>query len=165
MGVSEILNLLLGGGLVATLAGLLSLRATLREAVAKAEAAQASAETVKITNTESATRILVSNIVEPLKTELHATREELSSYKKEMARLLSAQKRELARLRKAIEGANSCDYRDWCPVLERMRDEKTDDTAGDGEVVIGQYVPDGDAGATPAAGDGPGITGDVGGSR
>lgn len=131
MSWSVVLDLLLGGGLIAALVNIFTLRSTLREAHAKADRAHADADAVKITNTETATRILVENIVEPLKKELHATREELATYKKEMSRLLNAQKRELARLRKAIDGANSCDYRDGCPVIDQLRDEKADDKDGD----------------------------------
>ncbi len=96
MTYSEILNILLGGGLLATLLGVITLKAAVRKAnaeavKAQAEAAQAQAEakkaeadaeTVRITNTENATRILVENIVRPLKDELNATREELQATKK-----------------------------------------------------------------------------------
>ena len=113
MELNEILNILLGGGLVAALVALATLRATVREANAKAERALADAETVKITNTESATKVLIENIVEPLKNELNETRKELH-----------AVKREIARFRKAVDSANSCRYHDGCPVLERMREQE-----------------------------------------
>lgn len=139
MNVPDILDLLLGGGLIAALVSVFTLRSTLREARAKADEAHASAETVQITNTEAATRVLVHNIVEPLTQELNKTRDELNEYKHTMSRLLNAQKREMARLRKAIDGANSCDYRDSCPVIDRLRDEKADgkdcDINGDDNVV------------------------------
>lgn len=112
MGVSEILNLLLGGGLMGAIVGIVSIRSALKKARADAERALAESDTVKITNTEQATRILIENIVEPLKEELNETRKEIS-----------ATKREMARLRKAIDGANSCRYSADCPVLERMRFE------------------------------------------
>ena len=124
MELNEILNLLLGGGLVAALVALATLRATVRVANAKAERALADAETVKITNTESATKVLIDNIVEPLKKELNETRRELGSVK-----------REIARFRKAVDTANSCRYHDDCPVLERMREqpkERVDKRSGDG---------------------------------
>ena len=111
MNWSEILNLIFGTGLLATIIGLLSIRSKLRQAVAEADKAMADADTVKITNTEQATRILIQNIVEPLKRELNETRKELN-----------ALKREVARFRKAVDSANSCRYSDDCPVLERMRD-------------------------------------------
>ena len=107
---SEILNVILGGGLAATLIGLLTLRSTMRKAKAEAEKAHAEANSVHITNTEQATSILVKNIVEPLREELDATRRDLTSTKREMARL-----------RKAIDDANSCRYSDNCPVLRRMQ--------------------------------------------
>lgn len=110
MELSEILNLILGGGLAATLIALITVKATLRKANAEAEKARAEADTVKITNTEQATRILMQSIVEPLKEELNETRKDLN-----------ATKREMARLRKAIDDANNCKFSDDCPVLRRMR--------------------------------------------
>lgn len=91
---------------MATVIGIVTLRATVRKANAEAEKAKADAETVRIDNAEHATRILVDNIVEPLKDELNATRKDLQ-----------ATKREMARLRKAIDTANSCKHHDDCPVL------------------------------------------------
>lgn len=129
MELSEILNFVLGGSLLATVVGIVTLRATVRKANAEAEKAKADAETVRIDNAEHATRILVDNIVEPLKDELNATRKDLQ-----------ATKREMARLRKAIDTANSCKHHDDCPVLRGVR-EHPKDSAGD--------VPNGN-------GDGPG---------
>ena len=112
MNVSEILNLLLGGGLAATVAALFTLRSTVRRAKAVSMKAEADAETVRMDNTEHATRILMENIVKPLKEELNETR-----------RCLEASKREMARLRKAIDAANSCRHRDDCTVLAGLRDK------------------------------------------
>ncbi|QFQ11569.1 hypothetical protein C7Y71_008590 [Pseudoprevotella muciniphila] len=109
--LSQILNWLLGGSLVGALISIVTIRSALKKARAEAERAIAESDTVKITNTEQATRILIQNIVEPLKQELNETRKELSSLK-----------REVARFRKAVDSANSCRYSDDCPVLERMRD-------------------------------------------
>ena len=117
MTFSEILNILLGGGLLALVAGIVTLRATVRKANAEAEKARADAETVLITNTENATRVLVENIVKPLKDELNATREDLQANKREMA----STKREMARLRKAVEAASACPHSDCCPVLYKLR--------------------------------------------
>lgn len=131
MTFSEILNILLGGGLAATLLGVITLKAAVRKAnaeaaqaqaeakkaEAEAEKARADAETVRITNTENATRILMENIVKPLKDELKATREDLQANKREMA----STKREMARLRKAVEAASACPHSDGCPVLYRLR--------------------------------------------
>lgn len=122
MSFSEILNILLGGGLVALVVAVATMRATVRKANADAEKARADAETVHITNTENATRILVENIVKPLKDELHATREDLQATKREMA----STKREMARLRKAVEAASGCPHSDGCPVLARLRDRQKD---------------------------------------
>lgn len=120
MTFSEILNILLGGGLLALVVGVITLKATVRKANANAEHAKADAESVRITNTENATRILVENIVKPLKEELNATRTEMASTKREMARL-----------RKAVEAATGCPHSDGCPVLLKLRDNQKDADGGD----------------------------------
>lgn len=112
MEISEILNILLSGGLVGTVAAIGSLRATVRKAKAEASKAEADAETVRVDNADHATRLLVENIVKPLKDELNATRKDLQ-----------ATKREMARLRKSIDSANSCKHRDECPVLYGLREQ------------------------------------------
>lgn len=117
---SEILNYILGGGLLAAVVGIVTLKATLRKANADAERAIAEAESVRIDNAEHATRILIENIVEPLKIELNATRKEFDSTKREMARL-----------RKAIDTANRCKHSDGCPVLNRLRLPKGEQPHGD----------------------------------
>lgn len=117
---STIINLVLGTGLVATVVGLLSIRSELKKARAEAEKATAEADTVKITNTEQATRILVQNIVEPLRQELDATRKELLEAREELKEVPSL-KREVARLRKAFESVNRCAYADECPVLDELQ--------------------------------------------
>lgn len=111
MELSEFLNIALGGGLLATIIGLLTLKSTVRKAGSEAEMAKAEAEAVRIDNAEHATRILMENIVKPLKDEFNET-------KKELAR----NTREMARLRKAIETANSCKFRADCPVIFKLRD-------------------------------------------
>ena len=127
MSTSEILNILLGTGLVGLMVAVATMKATVRKANADAEKAKADAETVRITNTENATRILVENIVKPLKEELNATRTDLQATKKEMA----STKREMARLRKAVEAASGCRHADYCPVLFKLRDNQKDtDAAG-----------------------------------
>lgn len=120
MELSEIFNFVLGGSLIATVIGIVTLKATVRKANAEAEKAKADAETVRIDNAEHATRILVNNIVEPLKDELNGTRKDLQ-----------ATKREMARLRKAIDRANSCKHHDDCPVLNGMREHQKDDGGND----------------------------------
>lgn len=115
MDTSILLNWIFGGGLLAALTALVTLGPTVRKAKAEAEKAKADAETVRIDNTEHATRILIENIVEPLKKELSATR------------------REMARLRKAIDGANDCRHRADCPVLHELRElPKTDPERDEG---------------------------------
>ncbi|MEI3469540.1 MAG: hypothetical protein V8Q76_13020 [Bacteroides intestinalis] len=100
MDFSVILNWILGGGLITAVIGIITMKATVREANAKADEAKANAEkamaelkTVRIDNAEHATRILIEDILEPLRTrELHETREELRETKKEFG----STKREMA---------------------------------------------------------------------
>ena len=128
MELSEILNVVLGGSLVGALISIVTIRSALKKARAEAEKALAEADTVKITNTEQATRILVENIVKPLTEELNETRKEIGSVK-----------REVARLRKAIDGANSCRYNADCPVLERMRVTSKERDDSKPRAVVGNY--------------------------
>ena len=74
MELGDVLNIVLGGGLVGTIVAIGSMRETLRKAKAEAVRAEADAEAVRVDNTEHATRILVENIVKPLKEELNETR-------------------------------------------------------------------------------------------
>lgn len=137
MTASEIINLILGGGLVVTLINLATLKAAVKkanaeaaEANARAKKAEADAETVRITNAENATRILIENIVKPLRQELHDTREKLSETEQvvtSMRKELSSAKRFMSRLaRRALELISGCPYADNCPVSARLRDVKTD---------------------------------------
>ena len=48
MNISEVLNVLLGGGLVATIVAICTLRATIRKAKAESMKAEADAETVRM---------------------------------------------------------------------------------------------------------------------
>ena len=122
MDFNVILNWVLGGGLITAIISIITLRATVREANAKAdeakanaEKAMAEAETVRIDNAEHATRILMENIVKPLKEQLNATIKSLQSMQ-----------REVARFRKALSVANSCKHADNCPVLFKLRDLSKD---------------------------------------
>lgn len=128
MELSEILNVVLGGSLVGALISIVTIRSALKKARAEAEKALAEADTVKITNTEQATRILVENIVKPLTEELNETRKEIGSVK-----------REVARLRKAIDSANSCRYNADCPVLERMRVTSKERDDNKPKAVVGDH--------------------------
>ncbi|MGM9805822.1 MAG: hypothetical protein ACI3Z7_05225 [Candidatus Aphodosoma sp.] len=114
---SVLLNYIFGGGLLAAVIGVVTLRSTVVKANAEAEKARAEAESVRFDNAGKATRILIENIVEPLKTELSDTRKELFEAKKEFG----STKREMARLRKSVEAANSCRYSNDCPVLYMLR--------------------------------------------
>lgn len=148
MSFSEILNILLGGSLVTLVLTLATMKSTVRKANAEAEKARADAEAakadaekaradaeaVRITNVESATRILMENIVKPLKEELHATREELHATKEELhatKKEMASTKREMARLRKAVEAAVSCPHSDGCPVVAKLRDNQKDSDGAD----------------------------------
>ncbi|KAB4247513.1 MULTISPECIES: hypothetical protein [Bacteroides] len=128
MDFSEIMNIILGGGLVGTVATIGSLRATVRKAKAEAMKAEAGAEAMRIDNAEHATRILMENIVKPLKDEFCET-------KKELAR----NTREMARLRKAIDTAGNCPHRDDCPVLDRLRKQQEEHDGGEDTDGIGKH--------------------------
>lgn len=128
MELSEILNVVLGGSLFGAIVSIVTIRSALKKARADAEKALAESDTVKITNTEQATRILIENIVDPLKNELNETRKEVSSLK-----------REVARFRKAVDSANSCRYSDECPVLERMRDTPKERDNSKGKPCVGNH--------------------------
>ena len=122
MDFSAVMNLVLGGGSGSHDNSHHHPESTVREARAKAEKATAEAETVRIDNTEHATRILIENIVEPLKEELNENR-----------KALQATRREMARLRKAIDTANSCRHHDDCPVLYGMREYSKEQDGGEPE--------------------------------
>ena len=133
MEFSVILNYVLGGGLLAALVGIVTLKATIRKAEAEADKAKAEAETVRIDNAEHATRILMENIVQPLKKELNETRELLQETRQELEatkKELGSTKREIARFRKAYESANSCNHSDNCPVLYKLRSTKDEQSSG-----------------------------------
>ena len=126
MDFSEIMNIILSGGLVGTAAAIGSLRATVRKAKAEAMKAEATERGVRVDNAEDG--VLVSNIVVPLKEELNATRKDLQ-----------ANKREMARLRKAIDTANSCRHHDDCPVLGGLRKQQEEHDGGEDTDGIGKH--------------------------
>ncbi|MBR3616972.1 MAG: TMF family protein [Bacteroidaceae bacterium] len=115
MEFSVILNWILGGGLITAIISIITLKATVREANAKAEKAMAEGQALRIDNVEHATRILMENIVKPLTEQLNATIKSLQSMQ-----------REVARLRKSLSVANSCKHADNCPVLFKLRDLSKD---------------------------------------
>jgi len=128
MDLSQILNVVLGGSLVGAIISIVTIRSALKKARAEAEKALAESDTVKITNTEQATRILVENIVNPLVDELNETRKEIA-----------ANRRETARLRKAIDSANSCKYSAECPVLDRVRNTSKERDGVKSRAVVGNH--------------------------
>lgn len=115
MEFSVILNWILGGGLITAIISIITLKATVREANAKAEKAMAEGQALRIDNVEHATRILMENIVKPLTEQLNATIKSLQSMQ-----------REVARLRKSLSVANNCKHADNCPVLFKLRDLSKD---------------------------------------
>ena len=144
MDYSVILNYVLGGGLVAAVISIVTLKATIRKAEADAEKAKAEAETVRIDNAEHATRILMENIVQPLKKELNETREVLQETRQELEatkKELGSTKREIARFRKAFESANSCKHSDNCPVLYKLRSTKDEQSSGSRQNSCGKRQP------------------------
>ena len=101
-------------------------------------------------NAEHATRILLENIVKPLREELDETR-----------RYLDAVKREMARLRKSLDRANTCRYHDDCPVLDSLRDTAKGEHGNGGDKPQGRgHAADADAAAVVRGGaDGAGKAG------
>lgn len=151
MSFSEILNLLLGTGLLGLVVAVATMKATVRKANAEAEKAKADAdkaradaETVRITNTENATRILMENIVKPLKEELYATRQELHTTREKLSateglmagiqKELASTKRALSRLSRAVESATNCPHADDCVVLRKLRNNKKDSDGADTDI-------------------------------
>lgn len=126
MEFSVILNWILGGGLITAIISIITLKATVKEANAKAEKAMAEAQALRIDNVEHATRILMENIVKPLTEQLNATIKSLQSMQ-----------REVARLRKALSVANSCKHSDDCPVLYKLRDLAKDGGCETGDLFAG----------------------------
>ncbi|MBD5402025.1 hypothetical protein HDR58_04400 [bacterium] len=128
MTLSEIINIVLAGGMVTLIVAIFTLKSTVRKAQAdarkaheeankaRAEAlkAEAEVETVRMDNADHATRILLDNIVKPLKDELNETR-----------MLLHATQQEIELLREAIANSNDCKYRAGCPILHGLRRRKT----------------------------------------
>lgn len=159
MSFSETLNILLGGSVIALFVNIATLKATVRKANADAEKARADAEAVRITNTENATRILMENIVKPLKEELHATREELHTTREKlsateefmvgMQKELASTKRAVSRLSRAVESAKNCPHADDCVVLYELRNNKKEpDRANSGILDIREDRHDIDCGQT-----------------
>ena len=133
---SEIATLILGGGLVTIIGGVIGVltvrskiaqaRAEAEQAKADAERAKAEAEALRITNVENATRILIENIVKPLREELNATQN-----------ALQAVRREVERLRKALEAVKDCPHARDCPVMYRLRLVQKGGTEDNSELLLG----------------------------
>lgn len=176
MSFSEVLNVLLGGSVIALFVNIATMKATVRKANADAEKARADAEAVRITNTENATRILIENIVKPLKEELHATREELHTTREKlsateefmvgMQKELASTKRAVSRLSRAVESAKNCPHADDCVVLYELRnDKKEPDRANSGVLDIREGRHNIDCGQTDNVSDNSGESGGSGSIR
>ena len=105
---SLVLNLVLGGTLIVTVA---TLRATVKKAEAEAEKAHAEVERMKADNERSAMTTFQEFIVDPLKQEIKRLNRNISG------------------LQKAIRQANSCPHSDDCPVLDELQ-KQSDDECG-----------------------------------
>lgn len=114
--VSLVLNLVLSGTLIVTIA---TLKATVRKAEAEAEKAKAEVEKMraeveqmKADNEKSVMKTFQEFIVEPLKVEIKRLNRNING------------------LQKAIKQANSCPHSDDCPVLDELQ-KQSDDDCGD----------------------------------
>ena len=111
--ISLILNFLLGGGLIAAITAIATLRSSVKEAEAKAEQALAEARRMRaeatgteLVNEEKTLQIFKQYIYEPIQ--------------KEAVNL----RRSIRRLNRAIDKANTCDYTATCPVRRELQEPK-----------------------------------------
>lgn len=107
--VSIVLNFVLSGTLVVTIA---TLKATVRKAEAEAEKAKAEVEKMKADNEKSVMKTFQEFIVEPLKVEIKRLNRNING------------------LQKAIKQANSCPHSDDCPVLDELQKQSDDECDG-----------------------------------
>lgn len=107
---SLVVNLVLGGTLIVTVA---TLKATVKKAEAEVKKAEAEVERMKNDNDRSAMSTFNEFIVEPLKVEI-----------KRLNRTING-------LQKAIKQANACPRHDDCPVLDELHKQQDDDDNGD----------------------------------
>lgn len=114
---SLVINLVLGGTLIVTLATLKATvnkaEAEVKQAEAEVKQAEATAERLKNDNDRSAMSTFNEFIVEPLKVEI-----------KRLNRTING-------LQKAIKQANACPRHDDCPVLDELHKQQDDDDNGD----------------------------------
>ena len=103
--VSVVLNLVLGGTLIVTVA---TLKATVKKAEAEAEKARAEVERMKTDNDRSAMSTFNEFIVDPLKVEIKRLNRNING------------------LQKAIKKANSCPHSDDCPVIDELQKQSDD---------------------------------------
>jgi len=105
--ISIILNFLLGGTCVVTLA---TLKAVRTKAGAEAKSAEQEAKGKEIENDEKASKLLMDYIIEPLKKEINALRKDIK------------------KLQKSIERISDCPHADNCPVRDEL--QKYNDSNG-----------------------------------
>lgn len=104
--VSIVLNVVLGGTLIVTIA---TLKATVKKAEAEAAKANAEVERMKTDTDKSVMKTFQEFIVEPLKVEIKRLNRNING------------------LQKAIKQANSCPHSDDCPVLDELQKQSDDD--------------------------------------
>ena len=104
--VSIVLNVVLGGTLIVTIA---TLKATVKKAEAEAAKANAEVEHMKTDTDKSVMKTFQEFIVEPLKVEIKRLNRNING------------------LQKAIKQANSCPHSDDCPVLDELQKQSDDD--------------------------------------
>ena len=109
---------------LAELAGLITaivmLRPNRRKGMEEAQRLHAEARQAEIENEERMSAILMTNIVAPLQAELKSLRETVDRLKDQVERL----SKEVDRLKRAVNKANTCQHKEGCPVLEKLREEK-----------------------------------------
>ncbi len=107
--VSIVLNVVLSGTLIVTIA---TLKATVKKAEAEAAKANAEVERMKTDTDKSVMKTFQEFIVEPLKVEIKRLNRNING------------------LQKAIKQANSCPHSDDCPVLDELQKQQRDDGEG-----------------------------------
>lgn len=118
--VSLVLNFILGGGLIAAVTAIATLRSSVKEAEAKAEQALAEAKRMhaeakgtELVNEEKTLQIFKQYVYEPIQKEATALR------------------RSVNRLNRAIDKITECPTAATCPVRRSLQDTKDESEADD----------------------------------
>ncbi len=114
--IRNIIDLLLGSGLVVTL---VTLGATRRKASAEAASVERDNRSKDMDLGERYVDAFIKNIVEPLKEELEM-----------LKHTVSVLREEVKELRDAVQKANTCRHADICPVLRRLQEHQGGLTRG-----------------------------------